>query len=129
MKRLDDDHLVVADGRNGLRVLERAAGSSAPWRVVGAAPLAGLSAFVTVVGSRAYVAALSGGAHVVELSRPASPERVGTVETGDIVYAAHPAGDLVVVANGATCWWPPRRRSPLAWRSWGGARAWERRWA
>jgi hypothetical protein len=100
VKRLDDDHLVVADGRNGLRVLGRAAGGPAPWRVVGAVPLAGLSAFVTVVGSRAYVAALSGGAHVVELSRPASPERVGTVETGDVVYAAHPAGDMVVVANG-----------------------------
>ncbi len=65
-------------------------------------PLPGLASGVTVVGTRAYVAAAGadGGLHIVDVAAPAQPRLLGTAAVLGSASAVTVAGDLAYVAGG-----------------------------
>ncbi|MCX6924610.1 MAG: hypothetical protein NT154_15550, partial [Verrucomicrobia bacterium] len=60
------------------------------------------SAFkVQVVGNLAYVAATTDGLHVIDVSNPANPVRLGGYDTGGEANAVQVVGNLAYVADGS----------------------------
>ena len=96
---LDDKTLLIAAGRAGLLVLDFGADPDQP-RLIATLPLPGLSVAVSVSGRTAYVAALSGGGHAVDLTDPQRPTRTGSITNGSLIYDLRAAGSLVVASSG-----------------------------
>jgi hypothetical protein len=99
VKPLGAGLLAVADGPNGLLLLDASADPAHP-ALLASLPLPGVSGFVRVVGSTAYVAALDGGAHVVDLADPAHPRLRATLDVGELVFDFAPRGALLLAATG-----------------------------
>jgi hypothetical protein len=54
---------------------------------------------VAVAGNHAYVAAADSGLAVIDISDPASPQRVGAADTPSIARGVAVAGNYVYVAD------------------------------
>jgi hypothetical protein len=54
-----------------------------------------------VVGQHAYIAGGSSGLYVVDISRPANPKRVTSVDTPGEAHGVYQLYDLLVVADGS----------------------------
>lgn len=79
------DRLAVADGANGLAILDVSGTKALAPQVVATLPLAGRSAFLHAAGPLLAVGALGGGLHVVSITNPDQPE---------LLASAHPPGDV-----------------------------------
>jgi hypothetical protein len=56
---------------------------------------------VYVIGRHAYVAVGSSGLYVVDISRPANPKRVASVDTPGEAHGVYQLYDLLIVADGS----------------------------
>jgi hypothetical protein len=109
---LDADHLVVADGENGVHVLSVSGPNANAPVVVDSVALPGASANVRVVGDRVVVGQLDGGVHVLRWipAGQAGPGGVvgpalalqASAPIDDLVHGVHIGGQLVFVAAGRT---------------------------
>jgi hypothetical protein len=84
----------------------------------------------TVVANRAYVAAGAAGLHLIDLSQPANPKRIGITKDAGAAFAVRVVGDYAYVAgpsHGLEVWEVHEPSNPLLlgrWRASGGF-AWD----
>jgi len=99
VKAVGESHLVVGDGKDGLKILSLANNVYSP-ALVSQVAIPGYSAFLHVQGTKVYVAALDHGAHVVDLATPAQPKLTGSLMLDIPFYDLRPAGGTLLGSAG-----------------------------
>ncbi len=95
---LGADHLAVADGANGLKVVAMSGPTAGV--VVASLPLAGRAAFLHVGQGPLLVSALGGGLHAVDVANPAAPTLIASIAMQEHVFSATLLGDIVLASTG-----------------------------
>lgn len=96
---LGNKQLVVANGTQGIAILDVSVDPLAP-KLLATLALPGRAAFLHVEGALLAVGALSGGAHVVDLSNPSAPKLVATLPVTGLAYGVTFHQGRLVVASG-----------------------------
>ncbi len=96
---LGSKQLVVANGTQGIAILDVSADPLVP-KAIGSLALPGRAVFLHVDGTLLAVGALSGGAHVVDLSLPTAPKLLGTLPVPGLAYGVTFHQNRLVVAAG-----------------------------
>jgi hypothetical protein len=91
----------VATGNSGLTVVETGTEPNTQRRVVTTLSLLGTANDVKLAGSFAYVAAGAAGLHVIDVSNPALPRLMGSVDTPGSAADVRIRGNLAFVADGS----------------------------
>ncbi len=97
---LGSEHLVVADGEYGLRVLQVAGAAADSPKSIGSLPLAGVAAYAHATDNQAVVGALGGGMHIVSLVDPSKPFLQGSVSVEGMVFGVTTVAGMAVGAAG-----------------------------
>jgi hypothetical protein len=100
LEPLDANHLALADGAGGLKILSVAGNKAAEPSVVAHLPLPGRSAFLHEQQGRLVVGALGGGLHLVDVAQPAAPKLQGTLTLPNAVYGVTVHLDTIFAAAG-----------------------------
>ncbi len=95
---LGTDHLAVADGAQGLKVLQMTGPTAG--QLVASLPLSGRSAFLHVGPGPLLVSALGGGLHAVDVTNPLAPKWMATFVMQEHIFSATQVGDVVLAASG-----------------------------